>query len=442
MPNIGNLVSKIFSFITHDIWHLDIQVLSKRKAFWVRQLKVGLITLREFNNGKVNVQASSLSFYLIVSIVPIAGLMFAVSSGFGIEEQIKNWLTELLPEQQDVVDYLLSLAKNAIDSARGGWLAGVGIVILLWSSLNMFVQIEEALNSIWHAKRSRSWTRRFADYMSIMLIAPVLLILSNSITVTFRFYIDSIIEEVPIAGSIAPILFTIFPLLLVWIIFTLLYVVMPNVKVRFMPALISAIIAGTVFYYVEQLYIYSQVSLSKYNAIYGSLAAIPLFLLCAKIGWQIVLFGAELSFAYQNIDSYEHEMLEKDNISHHNLSILSLYVLKSIIKGFETGDPPKPLSVLSEESGLSIRSLNVVTEALIKCGMLLEVNTDHKDDAFVPAMDINKITVGMVLKKLDGYGDMVAIDNIPVEMEYISEIMNNINQYLDKKEGQIKIVDI
>jgi membrane protein len=217
---------------------------------------------------------------------------------------------------------------------------------------------------------------------------------------------------------------------------------MPNVKVRFVPALISAIIAGTIFYWVEQIYIYSQVSISKYNAIYGSLAAIPLFLFCAKLGWQIVLFGAELSFTYQNIESFEYEIKEQENISHLNFTILSIYVLKNITDVFESGEPPKLVSKLSDELGLSTRSLNVIINALVKCGLILEVNTAHKDDAYVPSMDINKITLKLVLKKLETLGGNIPIEKSHTDVERIAKLVENIYDHADKEIVELKISDI
>ncbi|MDR1897483.1 MAG: YihY/virulence factor BrkB family protein [Prevotellaceae bacterium] len=442
MKSAKEIFYKIFLFVTHDVWHLNVNVLSKRKAFWIRQLKVLLITIREFTNGKVTVQASSLSFYLLLSIVPIAALVFAVSAGFGIDGQIGKWLTEIFPDQQDVVTKLLELAESAIDNARGGWITGVGIMILLWSSMSMFVRVEEALNEIWQAKVNRSWTRRFADYMSIMLIAPVLLILSNSITVTFRFYLNSVTEQIPFLGTITPWLFTVLvPLILIWILFTFIYMVMPNVKVKFMPALISALIAGTVFYLVEQLYLFSQVTISKYNAIYGSLAAIPLFLLCAKFAWQIVLLGAELSFAYQNIDNYDHKSLDRGNISYRNFTIFAVYVLKNIIMTFKAGEAPKPVSKLSEELGLSVRSLNIVIEALCSCGLTLPVSTENKDNAYVPSMDINRITLEMVLNKISTSGSVMTLDKPNPDMNKITQLIDNIHNNI-KKNNPMRIIDL
>jgi membrane protein len=442
MSETTNFFTRILLFITRDIWHLNVAVLSGRKAFWIRQLKVILITVREFNNGKVSLQASSLSFYLLMSIVPIVAIVFAVSSGFGIEYYLREWLTETFPDQHEVVNRLLQFAESALKNARGSWITGVGIGVLLWSSLSMFVRIEEALNAIWQAKRHRSWTRRFSDYLSIMLIAPILLILSNSMTVAFRFYFDSAVERIPFLGTIRPVMFNFLPVFLIWIIFTLLYVVMPNVKVRFVPALVAAVIAGTVFYWIEQIYIYSQVSISKYNAIYGSLAAIPLFLLCARMGWQIVLFGAELSFAYQNIDSYEYDIIEEEHINHLNFTTLAVYVLKSITDVFEAGDPPKLVSKLSDELGLSIRSLNIIIKALIDCGLILEVNTAHKDGAYVPAMDINRITLRLVFERLENMGGNITPEKTHDDLERIENIVENIYNHADKEIAALKIIDI
>ena len=439
---IRNLYKTVFSFVTRDVWHVGTDTLSKRKAFWLRMLKVFLITLKEFNKGRVNLQASSLTFYLLMSIVPIAAMIFAVSKGFGIDSQLVTYLNETFPGRHEIVDYILSFAESTIKNARGGLLAGVGLAVLLWSSMNMFVQIEHAFNAIWEANRPRSWSRRFADYLSLMLMAPVLLILSSSLTVTFRYYFDAATESVPLLGTLAPLVYSLVPYILIWILFTLLYKMMPNVKVKFMPALIAGIIVGSAFQIVEQIYISSQVSISKYNAIYGSLAAIPLFLLCAKIGWQIVLFGAELSFAYQNIDNYELEM-DSENVSHYNKVLLSLYVMTKVVKNFEEGNPPKSVSSLSAELGLSVRAVNMVVEKLKECGLLVEAGaSSEKESACMPALDIHKITVSMALDKLETSGAGMIVGNMPSDMKKIAEIMNRMSLQSDESGGNLKLMEI
>jgi membrane protein len=217
---------------------------------------------------------------------------------------------------------------------------------------------------------------------------------------------------------------------------------MPNVKVKFMPALVAGIIAGSAFQIVEQIYISSQVSISKYNAIYGSLAAIPLFLLCAKIGWQIVLFGAELSFAYQNIDNYELEM-DSENVSHHNKVLLSLYVMTKVVKNFEEGNPPKSVSSLSAELGLSVRAVNMVVEKLKECGLLVEAGaSNEKESACMPALDIHKITVSMALNKIETSGAGMIVGNMPADMKKIADIMNRISLQSDESGGNLKLMEI
>lgn len=437
------IYTKVFRFITHDIWHVDRETLSKRRAFWVRQLKVSIITIREFNQNKVNLQAASLTLFTLLSMVPIAALVFAVSKGFGIDEQLTNWLHGRFPNQHELVNWVLSFADSAIQNARGGVMAGVGLVILLWSSLNMLVQIEESFNSIWQAKRSRSWFRRFSDYLSIMLIAPVLLFISSSVTVTFKYYLASATESIPVLGEITPVIYKIVPFLSVWLLFTILYVVMPNIKVKIIPAMIAAVIAGSGFQLVEQFYLYSQVSISRYNAIYGSLAAIPLFLIATKIAWQIVLLGAELSFVFQNIDNYEQEEAQNEQINHRSMISFSLYILRHIVKNFEKGKPAQNSAQLAHDLSLSIRTANIILDQLLECGILVEtIKGDDKNRFYQPSIDIQKLTISYVIDKLESLGAKLIAHDSTDDVQRINAILDHMKQIVAKEGGQTLLLEL
>ena len=439
---IFEFYSKAVTFITRDIWRAGTANRTGGKAFWTKQLKIFLVSLKEFDKNNVNVQASSLTFYLMMTIVPIVAMVFAISKGFGIDEQLIDRLNETFPNQHDVVNTVLEFADSTIKNARGGLLAGIGFIVMLWSSMNMIVQIEECFNAIWKAKSRRSWSRRFADYLSVMLVVPVLLFLSTSLTVTFKYYLSSVTDEIPVLREITPLIFNLIPYMLVWILFVVLYMVMPNVKVRFAPALIAGIIAGTAFQLVEQFYFYSQISISKYNAIYGSLAAIPLFLLFAKISWQIVLFGAELSFAYQNIENYDLE-IDSETLSNRNKVVLSLYVMECIVKNFAVGRPPKNSSQLASDLGLSIRAVNVAVSDLIRCGMLSEVRAvDDREYAYQPSMDIHRITIGSVLENLDNSGEGAITQQILPDMERIYAILQKVTKNFDENDGKLTFLEI
>lgn len=435
------LYKKIFSFITHDIWHIGPDTLSKRYAFWVRQLKILLFTIKEFDKKNVNQQAASLTLYSLLTLVPIAALIFAVSKGFGIDEQLTEWLNSLLPGQQGAVERIIQLADSAIQNAKGGWIAGIGLTILLWTSLNMFVQVETAFNLIWQTKRSRPWARRIADYMSTMLIIPVLLLISSSVTISLEYFIKSVDSFIPVI-SISPFLFTIIPFIAVWILFTIIYIVMPNIKVKFVPALVAGIIAGTAFQVVEQLYFFSQVSIARYNVIYGSLAAIPLFLFSAKMAWQIVLLGAELSFAYQNIDSYELE-LNIGSLSHSNTILLTIYVLQRIVKNFKAGKKAETATELAHNLSISVRAVRMVSDQLIECNILAEISNrnNEKEKSYMPALDTDTITIAYVVKKLEEKGKGIISSEVSPEMERLKALMENLSLYFDKN-ADLKLTDI
>ena len=208
-------------------------------------------------------------------------------------------LTKEFQAHEEVLKWLLTNARNALDSTKGGYMAGVGVIILFWSVISLLNQIETSFNHIWQVSESRPWYRKFTDYLTIMLLAPVLLILSSSITVFASTTLNEFMEKAPILEFFKPIvsfLIKFAPFLLVWIMLTLLFIVMPNEKVKFMPALVSGIIAGTALKILQWLYLDLQFGITKLSAIYGTLAAIPLFIILLQTSWLIILIGAELSF--------------------------------------------------------------------------------------------------------------------------------------------------
>lgn len=438
IKKIKEFYTKVISFITHDVWHLGTDRLSKRDAWLVRLLKVFILSLRGFSKDKVNQQASSLTLYLVMSIVPIAALAFAVAKGFGIDEQIKNELLTYFSDQEEIVTWIINFADSTIRNARGGWIAGVGMVMLLWTSMNMLVQVENSFNSIWQVKRPRSWSRRFADYISIMLVAPVLLFMASSFTVSIKYYI----EAIPFVSNIAPFFYKLIPFVLMWFLFAVIYIVMPNIKVKFLAAFIAGVVAGTIFQLLEQFYFYSQVSISKYNAIYGSLAAIPLFLIWAKLSWQIVLFGAEFSFAYQNIDNYELEM-DSDNVSHHNKRLLALYVLQFIAKNIIEGQPPVSAPQMAEKLNISTRMARMVADTLVDSGILVETLTaDVKENAYLPVIDVHQLTVSYVLGKLDNMGKGIISQEPTDDLIKISAILEDFSYDIENSEANKLLIEI
>jgi membrane protein len=259
----------------------------------------------------------------------------------------------------------------------------------------------------------------------MMLIAPILLIAAGSINVYLATSLNTIAKQIEIIGYISPyIMFVLkfIPYLLIWILFSLMYIVMPNTKVSYQSGIIAGIIAGSAFAVTQWFYIDFQVGVSKYNAIYGSFAALPLFLIWIQVSWLIVLFGAEVSFANQNVDMYEFEA-ETEIISHRARRDLSLLIVNFIVKRFEKGEKPLTTLELSMNLKIPVRLMRVLLNNLIQCRILSEtIDSSSKSIAYQPAQHIDNLSVAFIINSLENLGTSIEPD-LP-EMQRILKIQN------------------
>lgn len=297
------MIKKIIQYISYDIWFKKEHEYRSSKVRWaVRQFKVFLFTAQGFAEHSILVKSAALTFYTLMSLVPIAALVFGIAKGFSLETKLNSYLYAEFPQYGAVIDQVIEFANAMLQRTRGGLIASVGLVVLFWSVVKVFNNVEKAFNDIWEVRKPRSIARKVSDYIAVVVIVPILWILSSSIRLQAQ---DQLLHFTP--GPAVDFLFGILSLVTLWIMFAFLYKVIPNTKVRPRSALTAGIIAGTIFQIFQIVYVYIQSSLTSYNAIYGSFAAFPLFLIWLQISWQIVLFGGELSFAYQNIKKFEYE---------------------------------------------------------------------------------------------------------------------------------------
>jgi membrane protein len=399
---------RFLQFIKTEVWLLETRRYHPVLGFLIRQLRIILIATKGFRDHRIQLRASALTYYSLLSIVPVAAMVFGIAQGFGFKMRLENELQKMIAERNelaDVLNYVLDFADSMLANINGGIIAGVGLVFLFWSVMKLLGNIENSFNVIWQIRKPRAFARKFADYLSMMLMAPILFFLSSTITV----YLSNVAGSESIVGeSLGPLLHlivTLMPYLLIFLLFTLLYVIMPNTKVQFKYALNAGLIAGIIFQVTQFVYIYFQVGVGRYGAIYGSFVALPLFLIWLQISWLIVLLGAEMSFAYQNLEKYEFEA-EALHISPYNRRLLTFLVMYSIIKRFEKGERPYTSSELSRELGIPVRLVRDIVFDLIESGLIIEAATESlRETAYLPAMDINMITVSHLIEKLDMRGD-------------------------------------
>jgi Predicted membrane protein len=432
-------------FLNADIWRLQAHKLPPRRSFWITQLRIVLLAVRRFNLDKCELRASALTFYSLLSIVPVVALAFAVAKGFGVEKVLGEQLMAKMQGQEEVAERIIGFAQSFLENTKGGAIAGVGIVLLFWTVIKVLGNVEKSFNDIWGVKTSRAMGRKFTDYLSIMMICPVLLIIASSVTVLLTTQVSAMLERLSFLGYLADALIwllKIVPYAVIWLVFTFVYVFMPNTKVELKAALWGGILAGTIYQLVQLAYITFQIGVSNYGAIYGSFAALPLFLVWLQLSWLIVLLGAEISFAHQNVGTYEFEQ-DCLGVSHSFRRMIALMISSLCVKHFLKAEKPLTAEDLSRELEVPIRLVRSVLAELTEAGLLCEVRADHRENiAYQPACDIHRLTVAGVVDRLDQQG----IATVPVaestSTDKLRETLQRFREMIEQSSANLRLQDL
>ena len=402
------MLRKIIQFITTDIWHIETKNTSWSQSFFLRQLRVIILAFRGFKEDKLQLRASALTLYSLLAIVPVLAMVFAFAKGFGFDALIEDQLLTRFPGQQEVLVAASGFAKTLLAKTKGGLIAGIGIIVLYWAVIKVLGHIEESFNDIWNISKARSLWRKFSDYLTIMLICPVLVILSSSATVFIKTQITLIVDRIALLGFFSPLIYVSFkliPYVLIWLLFTFIYMMMPNTKVRVSSGLLAGIVAGTIYQALQMVYINFQFLLSKSNAIYGSFAALPLFLIWLQASWLIVLFGAEIAFAHQNNETFEFEQATRQ-ISFSLKKRLALQIAHLLVTNFAKAEKPFTAHQVSAAIEIPLRLVQMTLLDLVAAKIVSETDSDTEEEpAYQPALDINRITIGYVMNALERIGD-------------------------------------
>lgn len=294
---------RILKFLLTDIWHLDISELTIMKARMIRYLKVVILTVRGVSSDKVGIQANSLSYYSAMSVVPFAALSFAVTNGFGYGSRFRELIFEYFEGNEVILNYLIKFSNNIISTLENGIFGIFNFIILISVLFFLMLNVEKSFNEIWKVGKPRSIHKRIAYYILFLLVTPLVLLIFLSLGLIYSNALKTIGLEidrfVPVSSFFTWLSFY----AVVSLVFTIMYFLIPNTKVKFVAALNSALLVGVAFVVVQFLYLETQVMVTGMNTVYGVFAAIPLFLIWINISWTIILFGAELSKAYQDVDN-------------------------------------------------------------------------------------------------------------------------------------------
>ena len=389
-------------FLTDGIWRItEDEVTPVRKRLY-SCVKIIYLSIEQFLNDRIPVRASALTYSTLLSIIPILALLFAIARGFGfdalMEQQIKSGV---MSQQSELV---FSWVNSYLQHSQSGIFIGVGLIMLLFTILMLIDNIERSFNAIWQVKRPRTVFRQITDYFSMLLLLPLLIVISSGLTIVMTTYVKDL-ETFLLLGPMLKFLVRLVPYALTWGMFIALYVFMPNTKVKLSHAWFPGILAGSAFQAFQYFYVNSQIWISNYNAIYGSFAAIPMFLLWTQVSWTICLFGAEMSYVSQNLSSFSFGK-ETAHISRRYHDFFCAIVLSAICKRFEHEQQPYTAEELSKEHKIPIRLTKNILYELTDVRLVYETSDDDKEGniRYLPGMDINRLTVGVLIERLDSAG--------------------------------------
>ena len=394
---------RLVHFFTRSLWRVTEHDVSRGRYTGYNLLKITFQTIKCFIKDRVWISAAALSYTTLFSIIPILALLFAIAKGFGFANLMERFLREGIAENNSI-DMVMNFIDNYLEYAQSGVFIGIGVAMLLWAIINLADSIESNMNTIWAVKKPRSYFRKLTDYMALFIVFPVIIILYASVSI-FMTTIYERITEYFLISSFVHICVKVAPYIISGLIMTGLFFFIPNTKVRFKNAFIPGMITGVIFQAFLYIYIQIQMSVSSYNAIYGSFAIIPMFMLWADISWSIILFGVEMSYVSQNIDFYNFGE-ETDNVSRRYHDFLCVVVMSLICKRFEKAEPPYTASELSDAGEIPIRLTHRLLDELEEAGLIIGYSSDAKSetDHYLPAMAISQLSVGHLLSTLESHG--------------------------------------
>jgi membrane protein len=440
---IRSFVKRCVYFVTYEIWRITGNEISGVKKLYIGVIKTMILAVRGFISENLSTKASALTYSSLLAIVPLLAVLIGIAKGFGFQNVVHQELLDYFPGNETEIGKVLEFVESYLSITQGGLFVGIGLLLLFYTVISLISSIEETFNSIWQISKSRPWNRKVVDYMALFLILPVLMTASGGFAIFISTLQNTFLSDYMFFTPLMEKLLKAAPFLTATIAFTSIYILLPNTKVRFLNGLIPGLIAGCAFQLFQVLYINGQIWVSRYNAIYGSFAALPLLLLWLQLSWLICLFGAELSYASQNVKKFSFER-DSRNISRRYKDFLTLLIASLIVKRFAEGGKPYTADELSDLYHIPLRLTTQILLLLSESGIIIEVNYGNNDRIthYQPAMDIHRISVGELLDKIDKRGSENFKIDINGQFRNEWDAILNVRQDMARTSGKTLLKDL
>ena len=444
MEGFMHLFRNIYDFFSDGIWKVRFSELSGKQKFLFLPARMIVLAAKGFTKNRCILRASSLTYFSLLSIVPVFALAFGLAKSFNLQQMLEKQLRSALEGNEAILKRILEFSNNQLQAAQGKVIAGLGVILLFWTIVKLLSNVEAAFNDIWGVQQNRSFFRKIADYIILVGITPFFLGISGSVTAFLSSQPEYLMQEWHMLSYFGPfflIWIKFLPLLILVPFFSFLYIFLPNTTVKIKAGIAGGFVAALAFIYWQSFYIWAQVSLfTKYNAIYGSFASFPMFLVWLEVSWMILLIGAEIAFATQNVETFEFEK-ESGSASHDLINLLSVYITSVIVERFENEEPPISMDEIRYKLKMPYLLVERLIHNLKRAGIIepVKISDTGRNEAYRPALPTDKLTIMFILDRLDSLG----LDELPYEKNEkystISESLEEFKKLCTKSKANVRL---
>jgi membrane protein len=434
-PSLFDRYLKLVKYLTLDIWVKEYDALSRLRRWLLRLLQVAYMVVRGFFKDSCPLRSSALTYATLLSIVPLLAFSFALARAFGVDlTPLKSFIINNITLGNEEIGTRIF---DFVENIRAGTLGPPALALLVVTIISVMGNIEFSFNHIWGIRKSRSIWRKFSDYLSVIIVVPLLITAGVGIAAVLRSH--AMVETVFQFHFIQNLFWHSVNRLLVCVGFTFLYLFMPNKRIRFTAALLGGLVAGLLWQAALWGYITFQVGFVRYAAIYGALASIPINLVWIYISWNIVLLGAEISFAVQNVRTFsgEEEALSR---SWAYRELVAVNLLVRIAERFQKGGKAPVPEELAEGLEVPIRLVNQTLEQMTRGGVVSEVAGERP--GYQPARDLEQLTLEEVIDSLRQAGGPEKVSPALLKSPVVRRIEEIVDRSLSEHGGSLTIGEL
>jgi len=415
------------------------------KPFRAKAIRVFYRAARGYQRDSCALRASALSLYTLFSIVPVMAMAFGIAKGFGFRQFLEAEVISLFEGHEEIVQNILVFSNNLLEKTQGGLMAVLGVLLLLYSLIKLMFHIEVTFNRIWWVRDGRPLIRKFTDYLTIALAAGLLALLSGSVNLFMISRLESFWAYLGVPIDIKGVIsffISVVPYVVTWSLFMFFYVIMPHKKVNFRAAATGAVFAGTLFQIIQTAFLKFQVFVTGYNAIYGSFAALPMFLIWLQVSWGVLLYGAEIVFEWENIENAKTPDLTLNAMSIRDRKLAMLEIVKGCVQRFAEQKPPATDICIAGELNLPLTIVHHLLEILMNADVLYSVNLEGNTTGYTPAMDIECMSIMDVLYAVEHQGDSKAYSSGALLAQALEDSLDGFDRAARSSNGERLIKDI